>query len=171
MKFRNQINILQFLTLAVGLVWLCTAFAAKPIKVESANPNVAAPSEELTVVIGGSGFNDNDIVEFFFTGEDEIPANSEISAISSSKSNSRGTELTVRIKVKDGAEELSYDIVVRSNGRRGKGTDLFSVKQAAGRAQSAQINIIDQQSDRRVERFDELAALADAAHLVKARPG
>jgi hypothetical protein len=133
MKFRSQISLLQLLALAASLLWLCTAIAGgKPIKVESVNPNVAAPSEELTVMISGSGFNDNDIVEFFFTEEDEISENSEISVVGSSKSNGRGTELTVKIKVKDGAQELSYDIVVRSNGRRGKGTDLFSVSKAGG---------------------------------------
>jgi hypothetical protein len=133
MKFRNQINLLQFLALVASLLWLCTALAGgKPINVEAVSPNVAAPSEELTVMISGSGFNDNDIVEFFFTGEDEIPQNSEISVVGSSKSNGKGTELTVKIKVKDGAGELSYDVVVRTNSRRGKGTDLFRVSQVSG---------------------------------------
>lgn len=128
MKFRSQISLLQFLALAASLLWLSTAIArGKPIKVEGIFPNVAAPSEELTVVISGSGFNDNDSVEFFFTGEAEILENSEISVVSSSKSNGRGTELTVKIKVENRAEELSYDIVVSSNRGRGKGTDLFSV--------------------------------------------
>jgi hypothetical protein len=95
-------------------------------------PNVAAPDEELTVVISGSGFNDNDLVEFFFSGEEEIPENSEISVVSSSKSNGRGTELTVKIKVQNGATESSYDIVVRTNSRRGKGTDLSHVSKVGG---------------------------------------
>lgn len=133
MKFRSQIRLLKILTIAASLFWLCTAIAGgKPIKVETVNPNVAAPSEELTVMISGSGFNDNDQVEFFFTGEAEIPENSEISVVGSSKSNGRGTELTVKIKVNDTAQELSYDIVVRSNGRRGKGTDMFRVSESGG---------------------------------------
>ncbi len=131
MKFRSQNSFLQLLALAASLFWLGTAIAGgKPIKVEGVFPNVAAPNDELTVVISGSGFNDNDIVEFFFTGEEESPENSEIGVVGSSKSNGKGTELTVKIKVKDGAKELSYDIVVRTNSRRCKGTDLFSVSQS-----------------------------------------
>jgi len=136
MKFRSQISLLQFLALATSLLWLSTAIAGGRPKVESVNPNVAAPGEGRSVVISGSGFSNGDVVEFFVTGDrSEDPSLSQIDVVGlPAEANDIGTTLTIEILVEDEALELDYDIVVTSssNSRRGKGTDLFSVSKAGG---------------------------------------
>ncbi len=125
----KQISIL-FLALVASL-FLLDAHAGKPVKVtvETANPSSAYQGDTPEVEIEGAGFDAGSTVRFIVTDsrdDTQIEVVSPVTFVSPGK-------LKVKIKVKDAALPVEYDIEVRtSSGRRGKGTTLFRVREKAG---------------------------------------
>ena len=109
--------------LILSMLTLSLAHAAPPPKVLSANPNFALQGETLNVDIGGSNLEKVVMVRFLVTGTDDA---SQIS-VGAVSHNEDGT-LTASVQVEGEALVSEYDIeAVETNGRRGKGTTLFSV--------------------------------------------
>jgi len=112
-----------------GLASVSTDLAAGPLKVNSAEPNNGTQGDfPFPVEIKGQGFTNAKNVKFLV-----------------SKSTSTGgvgvgllsvvddETITVQVSIPLGATVGDYDIEVQlSNGRKGKGTTLFSVKQLEG---------------------------------------
>jgi hypothetical protein len=100
--------------------------AEAQIQVNSADPSAAEQGTvNLNVTIGGKGFKNGAAASFVLTGTDDpdgITVNSTTFVSS--------TTLVANISVADGATVAKFDIKVRnSDGRIGKGTELFSVLQ------------------------------------------
>ena len=118
-----------FLVLMTGMVWL-DAQAAKPVKVtvESAFPDNADQGDLIDVEIEGTGFDDGSTARFIVTDtrdDTQIDVQS-VEYLGPGK-------LKAKIKVKDAALVIDYDIeVTTSSGRRGKGTTLFRVQERTG---------------------------------------
>jgi len=120
-----------FLIIAALLIVLSQAVGAKgkPTKVEvtAANPSVAAQGEEKDIYISGAGFGHGSTVKYLVTGTTD---DTQIDVLSTEYIESTG-ELKTRVKVKDAAIVIDYDIEVQAaSGRKGKGTTLFKVQQA-----------------------------------------
>ena len=138
MKNKHTAN--RFLILALPLLWLVatlTVTAAPPIAVNSATPNEAERGTvQLPVTISGRGFQENSEVEFFISGTcDNNGSNCDPGGISvqpESVNVVNSKKLEVIIDVDVNAIEGLFDIEIRSNGRRGRGTELFRVLQKGG---------------------------------------
>jgi len=128
MKARDQfISIL--ISAAVMFLFLAVAGSAAPlqaqsIQVLSANPPTAEQGTvNLTVLIKGKGFKRGALAKFLVTGTTDtggvtVNSTSYVSA----------TDLTANINVADTAVLSKFDIqVMNSDGRGGKGTELFAV--------------------------------------------
>lgn len=129
----------KFITLAIAVLLLAAlgtniSFAAKPtgsgggkVTVESADPASAIQGEEKDVYVTGSGFGEGAAVKYFVTGTSD---DTQIEVLSTEYIKSTG-QLKTRIKVKDAATVIDYDIEVQAtSGRKGKGTTLFKVQQS-----------------------------------------
>ncbi len=96
---------------------------AQNIQVTSATPPAAAQgTTNLDVVIGGSGFKRDAQAVFVLSGTN----NTDSVVVNSTTVNGR-TQLTANITISDTATIGSFDVLVYSSGRTGKGTGLFSV--------------------------------------------
>lgn len=119
-----------FLALIAGMVWL-DAQAAKPVKVTvtSAYPDNAIQGDLVEVVdIEGTGFDDGSTARFLVTDSRD---DTQIDVLEVNYVNPN--KLKAKIKVKDSAQPVFYDIEVKtSSGRRGKGTTLFRVQEREG---------------------------------------
>ena len=118
-----------------GLCLLLAAPAgAQQVQVTSADPPSAEQGTvNLNVSIKGKGFQKGAIARFVLTGTD----NPDGIAVNSTAFVSAG-ELTANITVADTATIAKFDIVVKnSNGRIGKGTELFAVLQKGGGSKPA----------------------------------
>ncbi len=105
---------------------------AQNIQVTSATPNNAAlGTVNLNVIIGGSGFKKGATSAWYISGT----TNPGGVTVNSTAFNS-SSQLTANITVSDTASVGSFDVVVYSSGRTGKGTGLFSVTQTTGQATS-----------------------------------
>jgi hypothetical protein len=125
---RSAIATVLILTLAT----LSLAHAAPPPKVQAANPNSALQGEALDVVISGMHFDNGSAVRFLVTDTDD---DTQIS-VGDVTYNANGT-LTASVQVQGEALISEYDIeVTTTNGRRGKGTTLFSVFSSNGGGQN-----------------------------------
>jgi hypothetical protein len=103
---------------------------AQNIQVTSATPDSADQGTvNLDVVIGGSGFKKGATAAWYVSGT----TNPGGVTVNSTAFNS-SSQLTANITVSDTADIGSFDVVVFSAGRTGKGTGLFSVytKSSAG---------------------------------------
>jgi len=124
----KQIFIL-FLALAASL-FLLDAFAGKPVKVTvtAAVPDTAVQGDMTEVEIDGTGFDAGSTARFIVTDtrdDTQIDVNEVTFDAATGK-------LKAKIKVKDAAQPVEYDIEVKtSSGRRGKGTTLFRVRERA----------------------------------------
>lgn len=109
-----------------------TPAQAQDVEVTSANPNTALQGTTgLDVEISGSGFDSSAQVEFLVTGTED-PGGITVTNI-----RVRGPKkIIATIDVAETADVGSFDIEVSliSNGRRGRGTTLFSVQQQPGSA-------------------------------------
>lgn len=125
----KQISIF-FLALVASL-FLIEANAAKPVKVTvtAALPDSAVQGDTTEVDIDGTGFDAGSTARFIVTGtrdDTQIDVNEVTFDAVTGK-------LKARIKVKDAALPVEYDIEVStSSGRRGKGTTLFRVRTRDG---------------------------------------
>jgi hypothetical protein len=119
-----------FLTLVTSL-FLLEAQAGKPDKVTvtSAFPDSAIQGDMTEVEIDGTGFDAGSTARFIVTDtrdDTQIDVNEVTFDVVTKK-------LKAKIKVKDAALPVEYDIeVTTSSGRRGKGTTLFRVREKAG---------------------------------------
>jgi len=96
---------------------------SQDIKVTSADPTSAPQGTvNLNVTIRGSGFKQGAKANFFVTGTKD-PGGIGVNQTTFVTS----TELVANIDVADTALISTFDIEVLSNGRRGKGTELFAV--------------------------------------------
>ena len=125
----KQISVF-LLMLAVSLL-LLDAHAGKPVKVTvtDADPPSALQGELTEVEIDGTGFDAGSTARFIVTDtrdDTQIDVNEVTFDAQSGK-------LKAKIKVKDAALPVEYDIeVMNSSGRRGKGTTLFRVRTREG---------------------------------------
>jgi hypothetical protein len=102
-----------------------SALLAQTPQVTSATPPAAAQGTiNLNVVIGGSGFKKGAQAQWFISGT----TNPGGVIVNSTAFNS-SSQLTANITVSDTADIASFDVVVYSGGRTGKGTGLFNVTQ------------------------------------------
>jgi hypothetical protein len=100
--------------------------AAGQIQVKSSNPNAAPQGTiNLNVIVGGSGFKNGAKAQWFITGT----TNPGGVTVNSTTFNS-SSQLTANVTIASGATISGYDIQVKNtDGRTGKGTDLFAVTQ------------------------------------------
>jgi hypothetical protein len=130
---KSLIKTLTQIAMAVLLVMaIPAAQAAKggggKVSVTAASPGEALQGEELVVTVSGSGFDEGTTTKYLVTGTND---EDQITVISTEFVDAN--QLKTRIRVKDGATVIDYDIqATNSRGRRGKGTTLFSVKQTGG---------------------------------------
>jgi uncharacterized delta-60 repeat protein len=119
--------ILRSVVFAMALV-ICSPGADAQIQVTSAVPNNAAQGTvNLDVVVKGNGFKKGAKAQWFVTGT----TNPGGVTVNSTAFNSAG-QLTANITVASDAVTASFDIVVKnSDGRTGKGTELFAVQSKA----------------------------------------
>lgn len=125
MKTTSSLS-LQRVAWAATFVVLCAASAGAQIQVNSTSPNSAAQGTiNLDITVSGSGFKSGAQAQWFVTGTTNpggVTVNSTAFVNSS--------QLTANITVSSTATISGYDIQVKnSNGRTGKGTDLFAVTQ------------------------------------------
>jgi Ca2+-binding RTX toxin-like protein len=119
-------DLLLALLFALTVALFSNAAQAQDPQVNSANPSSAEQGTfDLDVEIAGSGFDNSAAVEFFVTGT-TIPG-----GITVKKIKVRGSKkIIATIDVAEGATVDDFDIEVSlSRGRKGKGTELFSVQE------------------------------------------
>ena len=123
MKTYKQFGLALVALLVLGFAPAGTAFAQ--IKVTAATPSSTEQGTiALDVVVNGSGFDKTAMVDYFVTGTTN-PGGISVRKVVFHSSK----ELVTTIDVADTADLASFDIQVRlQNGRKGKGTTLFSVK-------------------------------------------
>ena len=134
MKTSKQrlLSVLALIALAPLTFALMTlAHAAPPVTVTAAEPSSAQQGTvALDVVVTGSGFDSTAAVNFLVTGTTN-PGGVTVKKVTFNSSK----KLTATIEVADNAIVNKFDIeVVLSQGRKGKGTSLFSVAKKAGPA-------------------------------------
>jgi Ca2+-binding RTX toxin-like protein len=130
MKTYTRQMLVLFLA-AMASLFLLEAYAAKPVKitVTAAFPDSALQGDTAEVEIDGTGFDAGSTARFIVTDtrdDTQIVVNEVTFDTASGK-------LKAKIKVKDAALPVEYDIeVMTSSGRRGKGTTMFRVREKAG---------------------------------------
>jgi hypothetical protein len=129
MRSRREIGaILLFFFIAVfGLIcsWRIPLSQAQgQVQVTGADPPAAEQGTiNLNVKVSGKGFKNGAVAKWFVTGSTN-PGGVTVNSTTFVSS----TELSANITVADGAVIASYDIqVLNSDGRGGKGTELFAV--------------------------------------------
>ena len=125
MKIQNNFLKLLIPVLALGLAAFTTNLAAGPLKVKTASPNSGVQGETHTVKITGVGFTQAINVRFLVSKSTD-----DTGKVEAGKPKVLDDEtLTTTVVIPDGATVADYDIEVQlRNGRRGKGTTLFSVR-------------------------------------------
>lgn len=99
------------------------------IKVTSAVPDTAEQGTvDLVVTVGGENFGKGSKVSFFVTGTTN-PGGVTVKGVKFVSSKTLETTIDV---APDAQTELKFDIQVMSNGRTGKGTELFTVLKKTG---------------------------------------
>jgi hypothetical protein len=98
---------------------------AAPPKVDAADPNDAPPDTSLIVRVIGSGFDDGSVARFLLAGED-VGDKMVVKATNYVDGDSLDVDLTITAD----ADVALYDIEVTTfRGKKGIGTEKFSVKQ------------------------------------------
>src|ERR1700746_3977243 len=117
---------LQRLALVTTFVVLSVASVGAQIQVNSTSPNSAAQGTiNLNVTVNGNGFKKGAKAQWFITGT----TNPGGGTVNSTTVNGSST-LTANITIASNATLSGFDIVVtNTDGRTGKGTDLFAVTQ------------------------------------------
>ena len=120
--------------LAIAALLSATPEAQQSITVTAANPSSAAQGTiNLDVTISGSGFKKGALAHFFLTGTTD-PGGITVNSTTFNGS----SQVTANIDVSSTADIANFDVVVQNtDGRNGKGTELFSVF-SNGNASSAQ---------------------------------
>lgn len=117
---------LQRIALATTFVVLSVVSAGAQIQVKTTTPNSAAQGTiNLSVTVNGSGFKQGAKAQWFVTGTTN-PGGVTVNSTAFVSS----TQLTANLTVSSTATISGYDVQVRnSDGRTGKGTDLFAIIQ------------------------------------------
>ncbi|MDP9268492.1 MAG: hypothetical protein M3P27_09250 [Acidobacteriota bacterium] len=115
-------------TLCLSLL-LTTPAGAQTVQVTSTTPSSAAQGTvNLNVSVKGKGFKNGVAARFVLTGTDN-PAGVTVNGTTFVSS----TQVVANINVSDTAAIAQFDVVVKnSDGRIGKGTELFAVVQKGG---------------------------------------
>ena len=131
-SIQRQLSVLALIALApLTLALMKLAHAAPPVTVTAAEPSSAEQGTlALDVAVTGSGFDSTAAVNFLVAGTTN-PGGVTVKKVTFNSSK----KLTATIDVADSAAVNKFDIeVVLSQGRKGKGTSLFSVAKKAGPA-------------------------------------
>ena len=120
------------------IVAVATLPATAQVQVKATNPSSAAQGTiNLDVTVNGSGFKNGAKAQWFVTGTTN-PGGVTVNSTTFVSS----TQLTANLTVSSTATISGYDVQVRnSDGRTGKGTDLFAVIQAGSSAASCNYNV------------------------------
>jgi hypothetical protein len=119
----KMIPVLSTVWVALFVLSSAPRVFSQDIKVTSADPPSAPQGTvNLNVTIRGSGFKKGAQANFFITGTGD-PGGIGVNQTTFVTS----TELVANIDIADTAVISKFDIEVLSNGRRGKGTELFAV--------------------------------------------
>jgi hypothetical protein len=115
-----------WLALLIFVLALTAVPAAAQIQVTSTNPSAASQgTTNLNVTISGSGFKKGAKAQWFVTGTTN-PGGVTVNSTTFNGSSS----LTANITIASGATLSGFDVLVaNTDGRTGKGTDLFTVTQ------------------------------------------
>ena len=124
MKSRNYR--LALLTLAATMAFLGVLSADAQIQVNSSSPSAAPQGTvNLNITVNGSGFKRGAKAQWFVTGTTN-PGGVTVNSTTFNGSSS----LTANITIASNATLSGFDVVVtNTDGRTGKGTDLFAVTQ------------------------------------------
>lgn len=130
MKPSNQPAFRALLSLSIGLLVLLATFKPSPtraqgqVQVNAADPQAAEQGTvNLNVRVTGKGFKNGAHARWFVSGTTD-PGGVTVNSTTFVSS----TELSANITVSDTAEIANFDIqVTNSDGRGGKGTELFAV--------------------------------------------
>ena len=123
--------------LLAGIVFFCWHLAAAPaaaqdIEVTAADPPEMEQAQTIDVIIKGNGFDSSAAAKFFLSGTRKtggVTVNSTTFIDSQT--------LSANVTAAADAVIASYDIEVQaSQGRRGKGIELFAVKQTSSPSQT-----------------------------------
>lgn len=118
-------RLVGLLFLAGLLLAVALPASAQVITVTSAVPDTTEQGTlGLVVAISGDGFAKGAKVDFFVTGTTN-PGGINVKSVK--VKNAKSLEATIDV-APDAQTDLKFDIQVMSNGRTGKGTELFSVK-------------------------------------------
>jgi hypothetical protein len=117
---------LALLALAATVAFLDGASAVAQIQVNSSSPSAAPQGTvNLNVTVNGSGFKKGAKAQWFVTGTTN-PGGVTVNSTTFNGSSS----LTANITIASGATLSGFDVLVtNTDGRTGKGTDLFTVTQ------------------------------------------
>jgi len=126
------------LTLVITSLILSTSTSAQ-ISVTSALPNSATQGTiNLNVTIGGKGFKTGAKAQWFISGTTN-PGGVTVNSTAFVNSNT----LTANITVSSTANVGGFDVVVNNtDGRTGKGTELFAVQSAQGQCNDVPLQLI-----------------------------
>jgi uncharacterized delta-60 repeat protein len=114
----------------VALLASATPAFAQKITVKSATPNNGAQGTvNLDIVIDGSGFGSDSVAQFHVSGTTN-PGGVKVNRTTRLSN----AQVVANIDIDDLALLSYYDIKIVSNGRTGKGTDLFQVVQKGPQA-------------------------------------
>jgi len=124
--------------LSITLVFLANSATAQ-ISVTSATPNSATQGTiNLNVAVGGRGFKAGAKAQWFISGTTN-PGGVTVNSTTFVNSNT----LTANITVSSAAYVGGFDIVVKNtDGRSGKGTELFAVQSAPGQCTDVPLQLI-----------------------------
>jgi hypothetical protein len=128
MKTRKRLFITQCFMLLLSCSWMASAQAQKVVVSEAIPNNAEQGTVSLDVQIKGRGFQNGANVAFWRTGT-ENPGGITVNAVTVHDSKN----LTANIDVDESADVDLFDIeVFNTNGRKGKGITLFTVKLKGG---------------------------------------
>ena len=129
----------ELLFVSCIMLSVCLLPAAAQIQVNSTNPSAAAQgTTNLNVTVNGNGFKKGAKAQWFITGT----TNPGGVTVNSTAFNSSG-QLTANITVASGATISGYDVAVtNTDGRTGKGTDVFAVVQASHNCSNTPMQLI-----------------------------
>jgi hypothetical protein len=131
----NRILLFSVALLILGAAGPAATLAkGPPVSVQEADPNTAVQGEvKKFVILKGKGFVDDpgNTQVLFIISSNGQPAKIKVSEITFNKTTGN---IEFLIDVPLDTDPVGYDIEVEftTSGRRGKGTDLFSVKQSGG---------------------------------------
>jgi hypothetical protein len=123
----------------IGIAAFGAPFAYAQIQVNSANPNNAAQGTiNLNVIVSGNGFKKGAKAQWFVTGTTN-PGGVTVNSTTFNGS----TQLTANISVASDAVVANFDILVtNTDGRTGKGTELFAVQSNPGQCTDVPLLLI-----------------------------